>query len=196
MSLVTQGGASLVSSGSVNQVNGAASYASLRSLGAKSTLVLLNGQRVAGYAFSQLRNVVDLNTIPTAALDRIEVLSDGASSIYGTDAIAGVVNIILRKDYKGVEVGAQVASSKARTTTAPTSPWASATSVRRKNSTSLACSTTTSATSSAMRTRSSAVARQARHGGGRNHQSFTGGGTWRQHTPAGALTPVHRAISE
>ncbi len=106
MSLVTQGGASLVSSGSVSQGNGAASYASLRSLGAQRTLVLLNGKRVVSNPFSSV--AVDLNTLPMAALDRIEVLSDGASSTYGTDAIAGVVNFITRKDYQGITVGGDV----------------------------------------------------------------------------------------
>ena len=104
--LVTQGGASLVSSGSVSQGNGAASYASLRSLGAQRTLVLLNGKRVVSNPFSAV--AVDLNTLPIAALERIEVLSDGASSTYGTDAIAGVVNFITRKEYKGVAVAGEV----------------------------------------------------------------------------------------
>jgi iron complex outermembrane receptor protein len=104
--LVTQGGAGLVSSGSVSQGNGAASYASLRSLGAQRTLVLLNGKRVVSNPFSAV--AVDLNTLPVAALERIEVLSDGASSTYGTDAIAGVVNFITRKDYKGVTVAGEV----------------------------------------------------------------------------------------
>jgi len=104
--LVTQGAASLVSSGSVSQGNGAASYASLRSLGAQRTLVLLNGKRVVSNPFSAV--AVDLNTLPLAALDRIEVLSDGASSTYGTDAIAGVVNFITRKDYKGLAVAGEV----------------------------------------------------------------------------------------
>jgi len=106
LKLVTQGGAGLVSSGSVSQGNGAASYASLRSLGAQRTLVLLNGKRVVSNPFSAV--AVDLNTLPVAALDRIEVLSDGASSTYGTDAIAGVVNFITRKDYKGVTVAGEV----------------------------------------------------------------------------------------
>jgi len=104
--LVTQGSAGLVSSGSVSQGNGAASYASLRSLGAQRTLVLLNGKRVVSNPFSAV--AVDLNTLPVAALERIEVLSDGASSTYGTDAIAGVVNFITRKEYKGVAVGGEV----------------------------------------------------------------------------------------
>jgi iron complex outermembrane receptor protein len=83
-----------------------ASGVSLRGLGQKTTLVLLNGRRVAGYGFAQnLQDTfVDLNTIPTSAVERIEVLKDGASAIYGSDAIAGVVNVILRRDFKGVEV--------------------------------------------------------------------------------------------
>ena len=83
---------------------------SLRGLGQKSTLVLLNGRRVAGYGFAQnLQDTfVDLNSIPTSAVERIEILKDGASAIYGSDAIAGVVNIILRRDYKGIEASGDV----------------------------------------------------------------------------------------
>lgn len=90
----------------MSQGNGGASYASLRGLGAQRTLVLLNGKRVVNNPFSAV--AVDLNTLPLAALDRIEVLSDGASSTYGTDAIAGVVNFITRKEFKGVAVGGEV----------------------------------------------------------------------------------------
>jgi iron complex outermembrane receptor protein len=79
---------------------------SLRGLGQKSTLVLINGRRMAVYGFAQnlQDSFVDLNSIPLAAIERIEVLKDGASAIYGSDAIAGVVNIILRKDYTGAEL--------------------------------------------------------------------------------------------
>ncbi|MGZ5584022.1 MAG: TonB-dependent receptor plug domain-containing protein, partial [Usitatibacter sp.] len=79
---------------------------SLRGLGQKSTLVLINGRRMAVYSFAQnlTDSFVDLNSIPLSAIDRIEVLKDGASAIYGSDAIAGVINVILRKDYIGVEV--------------------------------------------------------------------------------------------
>lgn len=74
---------------------------SLRNLGSNRTLVLVNGRRwVAG---TGLGGAVDLNTIPTAAVERIEVLKAGASSIYGSDAIAGVVNVILRNDFQGAE---------------------------------------------------------------------------------------------
>jgi iron complex outermembrane receptor protein len=80
---------------------GIASTANLRNLGAKYTLVLLNGRRVANYAFGN--NPVDLNSIPLSAIDRVEVLRDGASAIYGADAVAGVINFILRKDFHGLE---------------------------------------------------------------------------------------------
>jgi len=70
------------------------------------TLVLINGRRVAKYAFSSelTDSFVDLNSIPLGAVERIEIQKDGASAIYGSDAIAGVVNIILRKDFEGSEV--------------------------------------------------------------------------------------------
>jgi len=64
--------------------------------------VLLNGRRVSAYAFSD-GSGVDLSSLPLAALERVEVLKDGASAIYGTDAIAGVINFILKKDYRGIE---------------------------------------------------------------------------------------------
>ena len=75
--------------------------ANLRGIGDGSTLVLLNGRRVANYAFDG--GTVDLNTIPLSAVDRVEILKDGASAIYGADAIAGVINFILRKDFRGFE---------------------------------------------------------------------------------------------
>ncbi len=68
-----------------------------------STLVLLDGQRLANSVFSK-GAAVDLNTIPLSMIERIEVLKDGASSLYGADAIGGVVNIITKKDYNGVEI--------------------------------------------------------------------------------------------
>jgi len=76
---------------------------SLRGLGAGSTLVLLNGRRMATYGLADDGQKVftDLSTIPLDAVERVEVLKDGASAIYGSDAIAGVVNIILRSDFTG-----------------------------------------------------------------------------------------------
>jgi len=85
-----------------------ASGMSLRGLGAASTLVLLNGRRVAPYGLADDGQKVfaDLNIIPAEAVERVEILKDGASAIYGSDAIAGVVNVILRKDYVGTTVRA------------------------------------------------------------------------------------------
>jgi iron complex outermembrane recepter protein len=83
------------------------SAASLRGLGSTNTLVLLNGRRLSNYAFnSSGGGTVNLNQIPLAAVERVEVLKDGASAIYGTDAIGGVINFILRKDYTGAELTA------------------------------------------------------------------------------------------
>ncbi len=90
--------------GSTDRNNNGNSSANLRGLGAASTLVLLNGRRVSTHGAKG--NAVDLNSIPLAAVERVEVLKDGASAIYGTDAIGGVINFILRKDYRGVEVTA------------------------------------------------------------------------------------------
>ena len=75
------------------------SGASLRALGSNNTLVLMNGRRLSVYAFDG--GAVSLNDIPLDAIERIEILRDGASSTYGTDAIAGVINLITRKDFKG-----------------------------------------------------------------------------------------------
>lgn len=74
--------------------------ANLRGLGQGSTLVLLNGRRMA--PSSAVGDFVDISMIPVAAIDRVDVLLDGASSIYGADAVAGVVNFVLRDDYDGV----------------------------------------------------------------------------------------------
>ncbi|MDC8783921.1 TonB-dependent receptor [Roseateles koreensis] len=78
--------------------------ANLRGLGTSSTLVLLNGRRMANFASPGDDSGVDLNSIPAAAIQRVEVLLDGASAIYGADAIGGVVNFITRKDFQGAEV--------------------------------------------------------------------------------------------
>lgn len=85
---------------------GAASLADLRGLGPAATLVLVNGQRVVKGPYREWG--VDLNTLPAVAIERIEVLTDGASSTYGTDAVAGVVNVITRREYEGGQVGASV----------------------------------------------------------------------------------------
>lgn len=73
----------------------------LRGLGATATLVLVNGRRMAGAGLKG--DFADVSAIPTAAVERVEVLLDGASAIYGSDAVGGVVNIILRRDFDGAE---------------------------------------------------------------------------------------------
>ncbi|MFL6692949.1 MAG: TonB-dependent receptor plug domain-containing protein, partial [Ramlibacter sp.] len=80
---------------------------SLRGLGPNSTLVLVNGRRMTTYGLADdgTRNFVDLNSLPLEAVDRIEVLKDGASAIYGADAVGGVVNVILRKNFVGKTIG-------------------------------------------------------------------------------------------
>ena len=80
------------------------SYAALRNL---PTLVLINGQRVCSTALSGGQSV-DLNSIPQSMIERVEVLKDGASAIYGSDAIGGVINVITKQNYNGTEIGGQV----------------------------------------------------------------------------------------
>ena len=89
-----------------NTFTPAANAISLRGLGPNHTLVLVNGRRVADYptAYEGSVNFVNIANIPSALIDRIEVLSGGASSVYGSDAIAGVVNIVLKKRVEGVSV--------------------------------------------------------------------------------------------
>ncbi len=98
-----------------NSFSGAASTVSLRGLGSTSTLVLLNGRRIAPLAPADPNagqaSVVNLDSLPVSVIERIEILKDGASAIYGSEAVAGVVNIILRKDYNGAEVGGSFSST-------------------------------------------------------------------------------------
>lgn len=86
----------------------------LRGLSQKNTLVLPNGRRLANYGFPANGlgdTFVNLNALPLAAVERIEVLKDGASAVYGSDAVAGVVNIITRQDFQGAELGLSGGSS-------------------------------------------------------------------------------------
>src|SRR6185437_14996262 len=97
----------------VSQANGtittSQSTVSLRGLGSTRTLVLVNGRRVAVFGGTN-STAVDVNSIPVEAIERIEVLKEGASSLYGSDAVAGVVNFILRRDFKGADVRATYGS--------------------------------------------------------------------------------------
>ena len=90
-----------VTSGAQRGTNGL-SAANLRGQGSSATLVLLNGRRVAAHGLTG--SAVDVNQIPFAALERVEILKDGASAIYGTDAIGGVINFITKTDFEGVAV--------------------------------------------------------------------------------------------
>jgi iron complex outermembrane recepter protein len=106
----------ITASASMGAINGATSAGtetfgqssvSLRGLGSRRTLVLLDGQRVAPFAqeLTGLGGGVDINAIPVSMIERVEVLTDGASSVYGSDALAGVINFVLRRNYTGVTVG-------------------------------------------------------------------------------------------
>ncbi|WP_343630084.1 TonB-dependent receptor [Roseateles sp.] len=176
---------------------GAAGF-SLRGLGQKTTLVLLNGRRVAGYGFAQnLQDTfVDLNSIPSAAVERIDILKDGASAIYGSDAIAGVVNIILRKDYRGFDITASkgfyegkgdyrvtAAGGLGDLSTDGFNVFGTIDYYKREE---LLQSDVEFTESRDFR----------KYAGGRNFQSLTAGGTWRQVTATGGNTSIFRAISD
>lgn len=95
-------------SGNANQNLTGGSSANLRGLGGDATLSLLNGHRLA---YGSVFQAVDLASIPLAAVDRVEILTDGSSAIYGSDAVAGVVNVILKPDYSGLSTGVRFGSS-------------------------------------------------------------------------------------
>ncbi|MET0497597.1 MAG: TonB-dependent receptor [Steroidobacteraceae bacterium] len=105
----TNGGAT------ANTVPGGTADVNLRGFGASRNLVLVNGRRFAIYGPEQ---VTDLNTIPTALIERTEVVTGGSSAVYGSDAITGVVNFIMRDDFEGMEINAQ--STVDSPTTTPT----------------------------------------------------------------------------
>lgn len=110
---ITADGAGSIPKTFGNGFAGGGAGISLRGLGAGSTLVLLNGRRMATYGLADDGQKVftDLSTIPLDAVERVEVLKDGASAIYGSDAIAGVVNIILRSDFQGAILRASYGTS-------------------------------------------------------------------------------------
>lgn len=99
---VSSGGFS--GAGAANQNMTGGSGLNLRGLGPDATLTLLNGRRLAYGGFVQ---AVDISAIPVEAVERIEIIADGASAIYGSDAVGGVGNVILKNDYEGVTVGAR-----------------------------------------------------------------------------------------
>lgn len=89
--------------GDVSFLSVGQSAANLRGLGTSATLVLVNGRRVAGSPTFEGDGTVNLSTIPSGAIERVEILLDGASAIYGSDALGGVINFILRKSWQGAE---------------------------------------------------------------------------------------------
>jgi len=96
--------------GQYQHANGATTV-QLRGLPVGTTLVMLNGRRVAGSGSSGSDNFFDLNSIPVAAIERIEVLPTGSSAVYGGDALGGIVNIVLRKGLEGLELDARFGST-------------------------------------------------------------------------------------
>ncbi len=96
----------------VGALTGGATTVRLHGLPAGNTLVLLNGRRLETSGLFGTSDVFDLNNIPLAAVERIEILPQGSSAVYGSDAIAGVVNIILRSDFKGAEADVKYSSAK------------------------------------------------------------------------------------
>jgi outer membrane receptor protein involved in Fe transport len=106
--MTSSGGA--MTNAAVNNGSGGNATMNLRGLGSNRTLVLVNGRRMIASG-TGAASTVDLNTIPVSMIQRVEVLKDGASAVYGTDAIAGVVNIILKRDFDGLELNAQTGIS-------------------------------------------------------------------------------------
>jgi iron complex outermembrane receptor protein len=113
---LTADGAGSLPTGFGNGFAAGSTAISLRGLGATSTLVLLNGRRMAPFARADdgQKSFTDLSTVPMEAVERIEILKDGASSTYGADAIAGVVNIILRRDFTGTTAKLELGESRYR----------------------------------------------------------------------------------
>ena len=117
MSHIASNQSNFGASAAIGGTTGGKAEADLRGLSgptgtnANKTLVLLNGRRLANHAFDAA--AVDLNAIPLSAIERIEVLRDGASAIYGTDAIGGVINFITKREYVGLDISAQATKPQA-----------------------------------------------------------------------------------
>jgi iron complex outermembrane receptor protein len=116
MKLVPQmGGDAYNDNPAINSFSRGVANLSLRALGASSTLILLNGRRVAPAAYANPNTgqsvQYNLNTIPVSAIARVEVFRDGASAVYGSDAMGGVINFITKSDYQGMEVSTRVSGN-------------------------------------------------------------------------------------
>src|ERR1700728_186334 len=103
LNTLTSANPSINIASAVGTFSGGGTYANLRGLGNGRTLVLLDGERLAPNAFTGLG--VDLSGIPFSAIDSVEVLREGASALYGSDAIAGVINFKTKKNYQGLDIG-------------------------------------------------------------------------------------------
>lgn len=104
VSAAVQGNSNVVAASSAGVNAGGVSSVSLRGLGSQRTLVLVNGKRLSGGGTITDSTSVDVNSIPIAALREVQVLKEGASAVYGSDAIAGVINFMVREDYEGAEL--------------------------------------------------------------------------------------------
>jgi iron complex outermembrane recepter protein len=111
VSVALQGNSNSVAATGSGATSGGVSSVSLRGLGSQRTLVLLDGQRLPGGGTITDSTTVDVNSIPLAAIERVDVLKDGASAVYGSDAIAGVINFVLKKNYQGAQVSATAGGS-------------------------------------------------------------------------------------
>ncbi len=175
-----------------------ASGVSLRGLGQKTTLVLVNGRRTAGYGFAQnLQDTfVDLNSIPTSAVERIEILKDGASAIYGSDAIAGVINVILRKDFRGGECAMIGGYSEGKDEFRANGTFGFGDLAKDRYNVFGVLDYFKRDEILQSDTKFLHTRDLRGYAGGRNFQSLTAGGTWRQLSPTNALTNVHRATTD
>lgn len=108
MNTITSSNPTINIASSVGSFSGGGTYANLRGIGSARTLVLLDGHRLAGNAFNNNLNgnAVDLSGIPFSAIESVQVLREGASALYGSDAIGGVINFITRNNYQGAEIEA------------------------------------------------------------------------------------------
>lgn len=107
---------SSIGDGAASGFVGGVSTISLRGFGSQGTLVLINGRRIAPVAAVDVNfgrgTLQNVNTIPKGLIERVEVLKDGASALYGSDAMAGVINYVLKKDYQGLEATAQMGANE------------------------------------------------------------------------------------
>ncbi|HEY1091865.1 MAG TPA: TonB-dependent receptor plug domain-containing protein, partial [Burkholderiaceae bacterium] len=105
-----------IGDGAASGFVGGLSTISLRGFGSQGTLILVNGRRLAPVAAVDVNfgrgSLVSVNAIPKGAIERVDVLKDGASALYGSDAMAGVVNYVLRKDYRGMEANVNVGANE------------------------------------------------------------------------------------